>query len=968
MPGSPNLAVIGFATEGFAVIGFDVVGPWAWLRVATVSGRMGRIAHSKRDSLNWARRYVPRMAEEVTPTGPGGGVVTSSAVASAPSGWGRPQGPANAFPSAPEPGEVGEVHLTASDVTALAGEVNGWLLDIARLILDPDDDSLTRLTTWSTESTAIAPPALEQIRSLAHIAMRFARDVRLAELSSRQRHRLVSAVVWAVFVRNGVAVKSPDNSAPNRLANLLEQVGSAEPPVHLSPATVRSLAPLASARLVDRLHTLRHGDDVAVKVELDRRTAFLVTRSDASRVATGRLVEGTRIGHPKGTPGTDSDAASGPERHSALDSPVEEALPMSLAKAAAAALFDPSFTGFRAPIARSVTLKGRAGELFGTAKTLASNGDPGGAIEALDAALHLRHDNEEQAYIKEYRRYAAALGGDPATSAQEWRRQVDRGEATDCECWNLAIWHARRGHSGKAIAVLSPAIAAATAPIEHLLLALYLATNTLSTSTGPPGLATIECRRFVVEYGLAVPVGLVHRLWLKLTELNGGVSEAPTESTAWVPTPSDVARRAQIVERASTVVDSPGPLPDPAAVAANGQAEQRTLTGVQQLFESDPAYALTHRLWLNSYVRHHRRSHRGWLALADLVLRAGDVDGAIDVLEEACTIVIEHHSRTQRFRHGPDPTLDRSIASLVAHYLKVGLDNNRRQVVDRVRRSFFETMPWLAGNALVAGLMPPSRTDGIPGPPAGTRPRTGMRLESPKGWIEPIPDHVQTAVVEVNPGRVLRIELRLLLDELAPGSGYTPVRASGQDRRVGVFLDYENLHGRKPVAMTAEGFATAIHDFAESCGSVVVAKAAASPWRYAERWPEIYGGLRLAGFDVVKPPEELESYQGHDRRDLADFTLLQTIIDDVRDHHLDMIVLGTGDVGFYQAVKHQIGRGVDVTVFAAIDARSGAWSKLPTASSLSSAATPPDGQRPGTFQIVGLDEVLARRQPLATAS
>ena len=72
------------------------------------------------------------MAEDVTPTERGGGVITGSAGASLGSGWAVPQGQANAGLAAPGHRPLGEVHLVPSEVTALTGEVNGWLLDLGK--------------------------------------------------------------------------------------------------------------------------------------------------------------------------------------------------------------------------------------------------------------------------------------------------------------------------------------------------------------------------------------------------------------------------------------------------------------------------------------------------------------------------------------------------------------------------------------------------------------------------------------------------------------------------------------------------------------------------------------------------------------------------------------------------------------------------------------------------------------------
>jgi hypothetical protein len=139
-----------------------------------------------------------------------------------------------------------------------------------------------------------------------------------------------------------------------------------------------------------------------------------------------------------------------------------------------------------------------------------------------------------------------------------------------------------------------------------------------------------------------------------------------------------------------------------------------------------------------------------------------------------------------------------------------------------------------------------------------------------------------------------------------------PPPPQGSHKKVGVFVDVENLLPDLPSKLSARDAATRLIRFAAQFGRVVCRWACAHQGNF--RNPI---GTRLefeeAGF-TFRPPQATLIRPGTSKKDLADFVLLRCIDEEFEHTQPDIYIIVSGDKGYYEKIDWLLGKGLTVRV------------------------------------------------------
>jgi hypothetical protein len=158
--------------------------------------------------------------------------------------------------------------------------------------------------------------------------------------------------------------------------------------------------------------------------------------------------------------------------------------------------------------------------------------------------------------------------------------------------------------------------------------------------------------------------------------------------------------------------------------------------------------------------------------------------------------------------------------------------------------------------------------------------------------------------------QMLKVYLQTRIMEPIAPSSQTLVR-----RRVGIFVDYENLLPLMPEGMTAREVGKLLERYASHFGNLVCRWACADP----RNIPDAIGmrlGLEQEGFQVRYPRGE--SYDRQLTKNVTDFALLECINDESSHSEPDTYILVSGDRDYYEKIAGLLDRGYVVRLAASL--------------------------------------------------
>jgi hypothetical protein len=142
-----------------------------------------------------------------------------------------------------------------------------------------------------------------------------------------------------------------------------------------------------------------------------------------------------------------------------------------------------------------------------------------------------------------------------------------------------------------------------------------------------------------------------------------------------------------------------------------------------------------------------------------------------------------------------------------------------------------------------------------------------------------------------------------------------PVSQTLVRRRVGIFVDYENLLPLLPESMTAREAGKLLERYASRFGNLVCRWACADP-RNIPNAIEMRLGLEQAGFQVRYPRGE--SYDRQATKNVTDFALLECINDESSHSEPDTYIIVSGDRDYYEKIAGLLDHGNVVRLAASL--------------------------------------------------
>jgi len=143
----------------------------------------------------------------------------------------------------------------------------------------------------------------------------------------------------------------------------------------------------------------------------------------------------------------------------------------------------------------------------------------------------------------------------------------------------------------------------------------------------------------------------------------------------------------------------------------------------------------------------------------------------------------------------------------------------------------------------------------------------------------------------------LRIRGRLLWEFLRRqvSVGEVPPPPLGSADRVGLYVDLENLRPHKPSTMSYGELGRGLIAYAASLGDLKARYIAIASHNTGPDWARVQAELNAAGFVISHEPPEFSPQRRSEKRDIADFLMVQHIPEEVRELGLTRVVLVTGD-------------------------------------------------------------------------
>lgn len=539
------------------------------------------------------------------------------------------------------------------------------------------------------------------------------------------------------------------------------------------------------------------------------------------------------------------------------------------------------------------------------------------SLQDRQAALRLFEQNRPEDLRPEYRQrarewqlYARARTQGCTRVAAEWARACQQNEASWEEIWNLAYYQYKTGTPGEAISLLAPGLADLEAPICHFQLAL-LCSLTLLLEPGKAGEDVLpNARVLLIRYLGHWPHPLAFLAWLVLA------SDIPGTLR-----PLDMSR---YLSRFQELLEAPITLPDPRANQTEEQLNDLR-DALVRLHDEE-----TWLLWLNDYATRRPHGYRLWQRLAATAEHMQRLDRAETALQHMVEICYD---------------LDYALAQQDEE--KALVIKDLRGYLEKLFEFYQRHNLFKQGWAAFETCYPTLNHLGLWDEP---EPANHTLLKLTESYLQQF-RHQQIqhrlAVEEVKSRSEIR---RRALDSQATGSLVPAPRKI--DRRVGIFVDYENIAGFIPRGQDIESVGQALANYAAQFGAVICRWASASP-RNLSNLADVHVGLEAAQFQIRYPQRELQFSAS--RKDLADYALLECMSEASLRDHLDVYLVVSGDRDYYERIYSLLEHGCTVRVLANETNLSHTYRELEQQRRRKQQT---EGRKETDFFIDNLDEVL----------
>lgn len=499
---------------------------------------------------------------------------------------------------------------------------------------------------------------------------------------------------------------------------------------------------------------------------------------------------------------------------------------------------------------RPIRLGKKQANRFGEARRLLasshSSEQQAGLLLFEQGARETTHPDYQQ-LAREWMLYARAVAQGGHRAVNGWESDLRHEKTSWEERWNLSLFYWQTGHLEEPLRILKPGLDELRSPVAHLRFALACALDLLEKPQHKASAAQQEALVFLLAHLEHWPHPLSCLAWLALAhEMHG---------------PLHPRQQSQRLSTFQELVERPVNLPDPRM----DLSETQVAALVEALVERagcEEAWLF----WINDYAERHPRKYPAWIRLAEVSEHLRRLETAELALQHI--VEIQYHNDYAHYQEGtPLPRaeyLRRNLERLFEFYQRHGLVAQGAEAF----RSCYPSLSHLwdthePANHRLISL---------------TRPYLETHLRAEK---------------ETNEARSERGLRDLSKTATVPLESFKP------GRRVGIFVDYENIASFIPPGIDAEEVGKALRNYAAHFGEVVCQWASASPQNLSNL-ADVRLGLEAAHFKVRFPRRELQFSPS--KKNLADFALLECLSEASANERPDVYLIASGDRDYYERI------------------------------------------------------------------
>ena len=489
-----------------------------------------------------------------------------------------------------------------------------------------------------------------------------------------------------------------------------------------------------------------------------------------------------------------------------------------------------------------------------------------------NAQEHSRQEQQPGAH--EWMLYARALVQGSTRVAPDWERAFKHEEASWEEIWNLAYYHYVVHDLLEVMHILTPGLHILDAPVSHLCLALICALTVVLDEQGEKQ-AVSQARNLLLQHLERWPHPLSCLAWLTLNY------EGPNTLR-----PLDLSKRLSVFQ---ALLEYPLELPDP----------RRDLTEAQFHTLHNALTNKTHCeeawfLWLNDYAARRPRNELAWQSLADTSERMERMERAETALQHIAGM---YYDFDYVYAQEGEEQLQ-AANELRAHVEKLFAFYQRHKM---------QRQAWDSFESCYATLQPLGLWD--------ERKSTNSHLLT---LVQPFLVEYQRRNKQTQQAQHLseaqdaRTRSEIRRNELS-NNPTRPLEHFQSGKRVGIFVDYENIARLIPMNQEMEAVWQTLASYAAQFGEVVCRWASASP-RNLTNLTDVRAGMEAAQFKIRYPRRELQFSAS--QKDLADYALLECINTASLNDRLDIYLIVSGDRDYYERIYSLLEAGRSVRILA----------------------------------------------------
>jgi len=482
---------------------------------------------------------------------------------------------------------------------------------------------------------------------------------------------------------------------------------------------------------------------------------------------------------------------------------------------------------------------------------------------------------EHQQIAREWMLYARARVQGSTRVAPDWERDCSKEEASWEEIWNLACYHRVTNDLAEAMRVLTPGLNELDAPVAHLRLALICALSLLLELDQTEASALQHARSLLIHHLERWPHPLSCLAWLVLSYETPGSLR-----------PLDQSRR---LSEFQELLEYPVDLPDPRSDLTEPQVNALKDSLVHKTHSEEAWF-----LWLNDYAARRPHNFAAWQRLAETSERLGRLARAELALQHIAGIYYDLdyiYAQEGEEEAQAIEALRRHVEKLFEFYRRHEM---QRQAWDSFE-SCYSTLNHLGfwdeqktANRNLLALIRPFLLE-------------YQRRETQRQQAQYLAD----AQDAKSRSEIRRSELS--------NNPTRPLEHFKSGRRVGIFVDYENIACFIPREEDVENVGQVLAGYAAQFGEVVCRWASASP-RNLANLTAVRTGLEAAHFKIRYPRRELQFSAS--QKDLADYALLECINNASLNDRLDVFLVVSGDRDYYERIYSLLESGRIVRILA----------------------------------------------------